>query len=129
MSKPRFETIEAATAAVADLESKIKTMSEHANTAAATIAELSKKLEEVEGKHQAAIDEVTELSSLLEIQEKNTSGGSIVVVNKKKYSLKGKRFNVPEFGVLSADELSKNKKALEYLVKVKSGVIAEIKEA
>lgn len=73
-----------------------------------------------------ALGEVGSLSEQLELREKN-GGATIVRVGKKDYALNGKRFNVPGHGILSVEELSKNDKALAYLVEKKSGMLVEAK--
>jgi len=106
MSLPKFETIDEALA-------YIKTQQGLLDAANGDITKLEKERDD-------ALAEVETLSKKLDLSEKHGADGLMVTIKGKNFTLSGNRFFTPD-GEMNAEELSKNTKELERMVKIKSG--------
>ena len=118
--KNKFETIEEAQIAHDKLVEELNASKAEFEASKIEVANGAKGLAD-------ALAVVAELSEKLEVQEKHGgTDGIIVSVKKKSYKLTGSKFNIPGIGVVSAADLSKDKKALENLVEIGSSVLTEV---
>jgi chromosome segregation ATPase len=118
MKKKGDEALGAKDDQVESLQDQVKELTEKLSAA-------EKDRDEAATNLTKALSEVSDLSQQLDLRERH-GGAAIVRIGKKDYSLNGKRFNVPGYGTLTVEELSKNKEALQLLVSKKSGLVTEV---
>lgn len=106
------------------LQNEFKTKDSAHNTEVdslnATISDLKTNLQSAVKDRDDALAEVETLSKKLDLSEKHGADGLMVTIKGKNFTLSGNRFFTPD-GEMNAEELSKNTKELERMVKIKSG--------
>lgn len=142
MSKLKFETVEDAVKHIEEIttahKEEVKSLSEKSKIdlsdrdekikeMTAHTATIQKERDDAILARDEAFNEVGILSEELEMKSQSKPGAEVVKIGGKNYTLHGRNFNIPGFERMTAAELGKNKDALEYLVKVKSGVLVAAK--
>lgn len=103
-----------------DLESRSTAHDAIVDGLKATISDLKTSVASAEKERDDALAEVETLSKKLDLSEKHGADGLMVTIKGKNFTLSGNRFFTPD-GEMNAEELSKNSKELERMLKIKSG--------